>query len=186
MQKAVAISAVVLCLAACGQALAINKCTDAKTGKVVYSDAVCPQTGQETKMDWAPRASTNTVDSFIDPNKAHLRDPNRKMAGPSQAAPLLSIYGQWMDAEKLANVTARIALAGPVSALQQLRRNAENVAVHACMQPAKDALVKLVTANTTSMLAFMQRSEIQSLEYQWLDRAKFIRQFEGAVRDARC
>jgi hypothetical protein len=173
-------------LAVAGHSLAVNKCTDPKTGQVVYSDTVCSQQAKNTKMEWAPRANTNTLGAYTAPGRRPAREPDRKLQGPPQAAQLLAVYQQWIDAERLANVTARIALAGPVAALQQLRRTSENLAVAACLSEAKAALLKLVSANTTSMLSFMEKQEIHSMLYQWVDRETFIREFEAAIENARC
>src|SRR3989304_774454 len=47
---------------------------------------------------------------------------------------LRQLAARWDDAEQLANVTARIALAGPLSDLQSIEREVENLTVPKCLE----------------------------------------------------
>jgi hypothetical protein len=56
-------------------------------------------------------------------------EPNEALEGPAEAGALIALYRRWIDAERLAGSTARIALAGPVSQLQALRRETDALTV---------------------------------------------------------
>lgn len=158
----------------------LYKCTDPKTGKVSYSDAACPLTQADTKMEWTPRAATNSVDS------GRRRGPNPNLSGPSEAASLLELYRRWVDAEVLAASTSRIALSGPVAALQDLKRQAGALGVVPCLAEVKTKLTQLVARSADAYLSFMRDEGIGSMVYQIVDREKGIAAFEDSIANARC
>lgn len=175
-----------LLFAAAGPALAINKCTQ-KDGKVVYQDAPCQNaaTGVETVKTWgagqADAGATGTTAAGF-----KRVDPNSNMAGPAEAGQLLAIYRRWVDAERLASATGRIALSGPVATMQAVQREAEIVTVPACLGDAKAALIDLTTKSTTALIEFMRKNELQSMVYSVVDRGALIRAFEGRIESASC
>lgn len=170
----------------CGPAAAINKCTQAD-GKVVYQDAACgiAAAGKVQVKTWgagqADAGATGTTAAG-----AKRVDPNSNMAGPAEAGQLLAIYRRWMDAERLASATGRIALSGPVATMQAVQREAEAVAVPLCLGDAKVALVDLTSKSTTALIEFMRKNELQSMVYTIVDRGALIRAFESRVEGASC
>lgn len=180
-----AVSAAALaCLS--GSALAINKCTQ-KDGKVVYQDAPCLNTAATTEQvkTWgagqaAPSAGGTTAAGF------KRVDPNANLQGPPEATALLGVYRRWVDAERLASATGRIALAGPVASMQAVQRDAEAITVAPCLGDAKKALVDLTTKSTTALIEFMRKNEVQSLLYTVADRGDLVRTFESQIERASC
>lgn len=169
-----------------GPALAINKCTQ-KDGKVVYQDAPCQNTSASTGQvkTWgagqaAPGATGTTSAGF------KRVEPNGSLQGPEEARPLLAVYRRWVDAERLASSTARISLAGPVSSMQAVQREAETVEAPKCLADAKRALIELTTQSTTALIEFMRRNELQSMVYTLADRGSLVRAFEGEIERANC
>lgn len=176
----------ILGLAATSPAWAINKCTG-KDGKVVYQDAPCDNTTAKTEdvKTWgagkaAPSApGTNSLGSK--PVVA-----NADLQGPEQAEPLLAIYRRWVDAERLATSTARVALAGPVATMQAVHRDAQVVRVPACMAEARKALIELTGKSTTALIEFMRQNELQTMVYSIVDRKSLVRAFEAHIERADC
>lgn len=163
---------------------ALNKCTDSKTGKVTYSDTACPSAQSNTKMEWAPKATTNVVDS---PARVRSVEPDPSARGPAEASQLIDLYKRWIDAEKLASSTSRIALAGPVGALQELRRQAEGLRPASCLADAHKSLVSLVGASVDGYISFMRHDrDLGSSVYQLVDRDKLVRAFEADLGSATC
>lgn len=62
----------------------------------------------------------------------------------------------WEDAERVASTTGRIALSGPVTNLQTIRRDTAQLAVTTCLGPARDSLVKSMDATIEGFLTFMR------------------------------
>lgn len=68
---------------------------------------------------------------------------------------LNTIENRWEDAHTLASSTARIALATPVSELQNVKRDLEKLEVSECLIPAKEALSSYMNSNIANFLSFM-------------------------------
>lgn len=165
-------------------AWAINKCTLAD-GSVVYQDALCSVAAKSA----APvKTWENTPGSYSRGAATARRvDPNEKLTGPPQSAALVGIYRRWIDAEKLALSTPRIALAGPIATMQALARDAEGVRVPACMADAKAALGSITAKSASALLSFMgDKNDIVGMVYQLVDREKLLTDFERGVTTARC
>lgn len=169
-----------------GEAQAINKCTQ-KDGKIVYQDAPCQNTAanNETVKTWgagqaAPSAGGTTAAGF------KRVEPNGNMEGPAEAAQLLAIYRRWVDAERLALSTGRIALSGPVATMQAVQREAENVKVPECLDDAKKSLVELTRKSVTALIQFMRKNEFDSMIYTIGDRGDLVRTFESHIERASC
>jgi hypothetical protein len=162
-----------------GKAHALNKCTDA-SGRVTFQDAPCP--GAATAVKVQPKSNTNVMRS----ERASVK-PDANVEAPPEAAALIGIYRRWIDAERLAGATGRIALATPVAALQSLQREAESVRVAECVVYAKAGLVRLIKGSVDAYIDFMHNNrELTSVTYQVLDRDKLIRTFEDELGAARC
>lgn len=175
-----------LLFSASAPALAINKCTQ-KDGKVVYQDAPCQNTSASTGQvkTWgagqaAPGAVGTTSAGF------KRVDPNGNLQGPEEAKPMLAVYRRWVDAERLASSTARVALAGPVASMQAVQREAEALTVPACLTDARRALVDLTTQSTTALIEFMRKNELQSMVYTLADRGNLLRAFESEIERSSC
>lgn len=67
---------------------------------------------------------------------------------------------RWDDALKVAHSTGRIALATPVASLQGLRREAAELTVSPCMDPAKALLEKSMQNTVDGFIVFM-RNELK-------------------------
>ena len=167
---------------AAAPAWAINKCTGAD-GKVVFQDALCApsSTNAEQIKTWVNSGYQGARGA---PRK--VVQPNAKLTGPDEAAPLLDLYRRWVDAERLAMATSRIALAGPAAALQALQREAQALKSPPCLQMAQLSLQTLVGKSVESILQFMGKEEITGMLYQYVERPKLIPQFEREVTGARC
>lgn len=186
MMDARTVAAAAVLLASTVPVWAINKCTQ-KDGRVVYQDAPCQNTAASTEQvkTWgagqaAPSAAGTTAAGFKRIN------PNANLQGPAEAAPLLAIYRRWVDAERLASATGRIALAGPVATMQAVQLEAEAVKVDACLSDAKTALVDLTSKSTTALIEFMRKNELQSMLYTVADRGDLVRTFESQIERASC
>ena len=105
-------------------AWAVNKCKG-PDGRVVYQDTLCTpeSTSREEVRTWG---NSGYVGHRPPPPPKPI-EPNAKLQGPPQAAPLLAMYQRWIDAERLAMSTSRIALAVPASTLQAMRREIQGM-----------------------------------------------------------
>lgn len=65
------------------------------------------------------------------------------------------LYARWKDGKKVANLTSRIGLAGPVAALQALRRDADALIVPDCLKNGKASLLDAMALEIDGFLAFM-------------------------------
>lgn len=72
---------------------------------------------------------------------------------------LQQIAERWDDANSIAGSAARIALAAPVSDLQKIKREANELGVPGCLAPAKRTLLASMEASIDAYLAFMQRND---------------------------
>lgn len=62
---------------------------------------------------------------------------------------------RWEDASRVASVTSRMALSGPVTSLQNLKREATNLAVPPCLDAGKAALIKSINGTVEAYMIFM-------------------------------
>lgn len=177
------LAAAALALATLAPAYAVNKCTTA-AGAVVYQDAPCDAAAKSAQ---SVKTWDNTPGNYAAAAAPRQIVPDAKLSGPPQAAQLLGIYRRWIDAERLALATARIALSGPLATMQALNREAEAAGAAACLQDAKRALTDITGRSVEAMLAFMgNRHDIQGMVYQLVDRGRLITAFEQGISQARC
>lgn len=88
----------------------------------------------------------------------------RRIAEQKQQADVLAasqraideVLMRWDDAKKVAHTSGRIALPAPVGVLQAIRRDAEQLTVAPCMDPAKKQLVASMEHTIKGFLVFMQ------------------------------
>lgn len=88
--------------------------------------------------------------------KRLIEEKQRRDALASANQALDSLLGRWDDAVKLASNTSRIALSGPVTTLQSIKREAERLTVSPCMDQAKRLLLKSMESTTEGFLEFMR------------------------------
>ena len=77
---------------------------------------------------------------------------------------LTKIENRWVDTYDLASSTSRIALATPVSQLQEVKRDLLTVEVSECLTPAKEALSSYMDMHIKNFLYFMANQNISSSE----------------------
>lgn len=82
-------------------------------------------------------------------------DEKRKGDLEKAIASLKLIHGRWQDAERLAQSTARIALAQPVSTLQQIKRETDGILVPPCLDAAKSHLISGMNWTIEGFIQFM-------------------------------
>ena len=85
-------------------------------------------------------------------------EPRANCEAPIWAEPIIALYRRWIDVEKLAGLTAHIALAGLIATLQGLTKQAQGLPAAPCTVDA-------------------QKSH---------ERSKLIRAFEADLGSARC
>lgn len=73
-----------------------------------------------------------------------------------------ALFGRWADAEKLASSAPRVALAGPVASLQEIKRQVAALTVAPCLVEAKQALETGMSYRVDAYIAFMQQSSISA------------------------
>jgi hypothetical protein len=83
---------------------------------------------------------------------------------------LMEIYSQWLDALKVANSTGRIALSGPITNLQSIRQDTQNLKVPTCLKDAKDTLLESMNNMIDGFLAFAG-DEGDSVVQEYFDQA---------------
>lgn len=174
-----------LLVAVASAAQAVNKCTDPATGAVSYSDGPCARGDRQgTVKVEAPRAYGGRGE----PSSSQGRDrqANPAVEGPREAYQLLALYRRWIDAERLAASTPRLALAERVDALQEIKRTAAALVVPECLERARDALATLAAQSAQGYMAFLGRQELGTMVYAWVERKPSIEAFERAVQTAVC
>ncbi len=170
-------------LLAASPAWAVNKCKG-PDGRVVYQDTLCTpeSTSREEVRTWG---NSGYVGHRPPPPPKPI-EPNAKLQGPPQAAPLLAMYQRWIDAERLAMSTSRIALAVPASTLQAMRREIQGMQVAACLEDARKSLEELIHKSAEAVLQFMGKEELTGLLYQHIERGQAIQKFEREIAALRC
>lgn len=73
---------------------------------------------------------------------------------------LIAIFDRWNDAIKVARVTSRIGLAGPVATMQTIRREAEALTFPGCAGETHRALLAAMTQEIALFVEFMGSKEI--------------------------
>ncbi len=70
-----------------------------------------------------------------------------------------NIESRWDDAYTLASSTSRIALATPVSNLQEIKRDLAQIEISECLIPAREALSNHMDIEINTFLKFMSNKE---------------------------
>ena len=79
----------------------------------------------------------------------------RKMEYEKAKMSLAGIYARWNDTLKLADTTARIALAGPVGNMQGIKRETESLMVPACLVEPKNKMAEGMNKMIDGFIQFM-------------------------------
>lgn len=77
---------------------------------------------------------------------------------------LNNIESRWEDAYTLASSTSRIALATPVSSLQDIKRDLAQVELSECLSPTREALSAYMDSHINNFLKFMSDSDFTQFE----------------------
>lgn len=77
---------------------------------------------------------------------------------------LNAIESRWDDAHTLASSTSRIALATPVSNLQEIKRDLAQIEISECLIPAREALSAYMDSHINNFLKFMSDSDFTQFE----------------------
>lgn len=71
-----------------------------------------------------------------------------------------AVQTKWAEAHRVAGVTSRVALAGPVAALQSIRREAAALVLPTCLQGAQKKLLDGMQWQLDGYIAFMSDANI--------------------------
>lgn len=112
------------------------------------------QRQQEGQARQAEEARRESERQQLEKRLTEEKQRRDALASANQA--LDSLLGRWDDAVKLASNTSRIALSGPVTTLQSIKREAERLTVSPCMDQAKSLLLKSMESTTEGFLEFMR------------------------------
>lgn len=94
------------------------------------------------------------------------------------------VVARWDDADKIARSAARITMAQPVSALQALHREADQLAAPPCLELGKEHLIAAMRETVDGYLAFMQNTLQLGEQFAQQHFAKAVPRFER-YREAR-
>lgn len=101
---------------------------------------------------------------------------------------LTDIYLRWNDAVKLANTTARIAVAGPVGNLQAIKQEADKLLVPNCLTAPKKKMVEGMDKIISGFIQFMGSANSPRLEAMLAQAAFFddgntlLREYESGAK----
>lgn len=163
----------ILLLTASGSSHAVIKCVS-PNGQVVYQDFPCE--GSRNPQQVTPS----------NPDEIKIVVPNPWSKSPKQAQQLMSIYRRWIDAEKLAIASNRLALTTPIASLQAIQREIEVLRVPECLEKPKLTLYKLISQSTNSMLVYMSEITPKDFSFFTKERGPLIKEFERSLRFVQC
>lgn len=109
-------------------------------------------------------------------------DAEKERAAITSAVVALQAYGpKWSDAFAIANSTGRIALAGPVAKLQEIRRAVADADAPLCLQANKRYLAAAMQEVIDGFLQFMAQSasERQTADRIGAGSAQIVATFDG-------
>ncbi|MES2186636.1 MAG: hypothetical protein V4505_18940 [Pseudomonadota bacterium] len=116
----------------------------------------------ETERRQAEQRQAEAEKRRADEERAELAERAKK----SQQVDLLAqslkaiddVVAKWGDAQRVAGATSRIALSGPMSSLQAIRREADAVVVPSCLSSAKGDLLQGMSTIIDAFIAFSVNS----------------------------
>jgi hypothetical protein len=85
--------------------------------------------------------------------------PCRMEDGQPVADRMQTFLEEWRDTVRVAGATSRIALSGPVTQLQRIRRDAQGARWPTCAEQAKRHLVQAMDDTIDGFLAFMSGTD---------------------------
>lgn len=109
----------------------------------------------------AQRAEESTQAKRIEAERAALEKQAAQAAKPADplATSLKSaddLYLRWQDARQVATSSSRMALSGPITTLQSVRRDAKDLTVPPCLNRGKEELLAGMDLTIDGVLVFMQ------------------------------
>lgn len=131
----------------------------ATAGLGIYK-AGAPKRAQEAKLK-AEQAEEQRLSSIDEATCS-------RVAFDAADAKLKELMVRFQDASELAKSSSRIALAGPVASLQQIKRDLPAVVVPKCMENVKKNIVAAMEHHIQLFLSFMQSDERSSAHYATL------------------
>ena len=119
---------------------------------------------------------------------AHKLEVEKQKSESLKALDAISkLVKRWDDASLLASSTARIALSGPISQLQSIRRESSDLIVPACISHHKELLIKSMDLTLDGYISFMQDKDIgQYLAQSAVEKAAPLRaEFDKGYSDCK-
>lgn len=168
----------------------VYKCTN-EAGKTVYQAKPCVEGGDTgvgrlpelSATERAEAAKRMQVQMKIAEAEAKRVSIQKRRASEPDLDNLLKAVEKWEESAKLARSTARIALAGPVAKLQEIKASAKDMAVSDCYKPARAALVGWMDLGIDELIEFMSKNEIAAMLKQ-VQAISAEREFYLAVPDS--
>lgn len=108
----------------------------------------------------------------------------RKKEFEKAVSSLGGVYARFEDTFKLANHTSRIALAGPVGRLQEIKREAASLTVPSCLAEAKKKMMLGMDEIIGAFIQFMKNEEASTaLSITQMAQGKLtLSEYETAVK----
>jgi cell division protein FtsL len=126
--------------------------------------------------------------SALDTEKKAFDDAQSQLRARSEfdkaVAGVAAEYSKWKDAAILADSTARVSLAGPVAALQAIKRDTEAAVVPPCLEEPKKNLVGGMEKVVNGFVLFMQDANIgKALAHAYnLEANELFTAYEAGIR----
>jgi hypothetical protein len=97
------------------------------------------------------------------------------------------VISRWDDAEKVASQTPRMALAVQIQALQEIKRDTEDLTVPECMSDTKEHLIKAQEAAITGYVNFLGNADDGIVNANFGEAANYFGQVtDGLVAVKSC
>lgn len=106
-----------------------------------------------------------------------------RVDGQPVISTILEYAETWDDALGIAQNASRIALSGPISDLQEVRRDFRAEEWPACAKPLTDPLTNYMDATIEALLMFMGNEDDNDVQMKMNESTRYFRQFERAVRN---
>lgn len=90
---------------------------------------------------------------------------------------------RWDDTMAVARSTSRMSLSGPISDLQEIKRDTGSLSVPECLDPAKKALSKSMDYAIEGFIAFMSQEADSIIELNFDLYGRNIKQYSKEISD---
>lgn len=129
--------------------------------QILVSAGIDSSTAQEV-------AEIKLAENKVDQNPQHRKD-------------FESLLTEWADAEKLAGSTGRIALAQPVTKLQEIKRKLESATYSGCLEASRLLFILSMNSHIDAYIEFMRGSEGEAAAQ--LKFSDYVKQAEQAKKE---